>query len=72
MGGKPWADWQKEVMPVTAGLQVKVRRGKRTGEEGSFWSDTRWISQRLGRIGVTAAACLVLESYFFYPRIENE
>jgi hypothetical protein len=72
MGGKPWAQWQKEVMPVTAGLQVKPRRGKRTGEEGSFWSRTKWISGRLGRIGVTAASVLVLESYFFYPRIENE
>ena len=72
LGGKQWAGWQREVVPAVAELQVKPHRGKRTGDEGSFWSDTTWISSPLGRVGVTAACCIVLETYYFYPKIANE
>lgn len=72
IGGKQWARWERDVMPAVAELQKKTKKGKRTGDEGSFWTDTRWISKSLGRVGVTAACCIVLETYYFYPKIKNE
>jgi len=72
MGGRQWSEWEKQVMPEVANLQAGWGRGAKTGDEGSFWCDTRWISKPMGRIGVTAACCLILETYYFYPKIKNE
>ncbi|MFP4026725.1 MAG: HEAT repeat domain-containing protein [Candidatus Brocadiia bacterium] len=72
MGGPQWRGWERQVMPTIAKMQVHPRGTQRTGDEGSFYVESKWISGRLGRIGTTAACCIILETYYFYPEIKNE
>ena len=74
VGGKPWTRWEGDVVPAVLKMQTPLQpAGKQaTGDEGSFWEDSQWISDALGRIGVTAFCCVILETYYFYPKVENE
>jgi len=71
MGGPQWREWEARVMPGVIQLQLRPVRGKKLGSPGSFYADTHWLS-RVGRIGITAVSCIILESYYFYPKLKNE
>lgn len=72
MGGKQWEDWENDVMPAVLNMQVQPKPGKPSSADGSFYAKDAWLQKPLGRPGLTAACCIILETYYFYPKIKNE